>query len=93
MHEVGPNATLVSDDLERLILTLKAERDGEIEVAGTRLARSLTELRLIDEYRMYLHPVVLGGGTPFFAGPRPPLQLMANEQVDDDVIRLPYIPA
>ena len=39
---------------------LKAERDGEIEVAGPDLARSLTELGLIDEYRIYLHPVVLG---------------------------------
>jgi hypothetical protein len=37
--------------------------------------------------------VVLGGGTPYFAGPRPPLHLAANEQMDDDVIRLTYIPA
>jgi dihydrofolate reductase len=93
LDSVGPNATLISDDLEGLIGRLKSEYDGEIEVAGTRLAQSLTELGLIDEYRIYLHPVVLGGGTPFFAGPRPPLRLVANEQMDDDVIRLTYIPA
>ena len=52
---------------------LKAELDGEIEVGGPDLARSLTDLCLVDEYQLYLHPVVLGRGKPFFAGPRPPL--------------------
>src|SRR3970040_1512958 len=63
LTSVGPNAKLVKDDLERAIRELKAERDGEIEVAGPNLAQSLTELGLIDEYRIYLHPVVLGPGT------------------------------
>ena len=44
------------------IRELKAERDGEIEVAGPHLAHSLTALGLIDESRIYLHPVVLGDG-------------------------------
>ena len=69
LKSVGPNATLVGDDLEGAIRELKAERDGEIEVAGPDLAQSLTELGLIDEYRIYLHPVVLGHGKPYFAGP------------------------
>ena len=77
LKSVGPNATLVEDDLEGAIRELKAEHDGEIEVAGPTLAQSLTELGLIDEYRIYLHPVVLGHGKPYFAGPRPPLRLMA----------------
>jgi riboflavin biosynthesis pyrimidine reductase len=63
-----------------------------IEVAGPDLAGSLTDLDLIDEYRIYLHPVVLGSGKPFFAGPRPPLRLEASERMDEDVIRLAYIP-
>src|SRR5215213_5624714 len=75
---VGPNATLVEDDLERAIRALKAERSGEIEVAGPTLAHSLTELGLIDEYRIYLHPVVLGQGKSYFAGPRPPLRLAGS---------------
>jgi dihydrofolate reductase len=83
----------VDDDLESSIRALKAEREGEIEVAGPDLARSLTELGLIDEYRIYLHPVVLGSGTPYFAGPRPPLRLVAHDQIDEDVIRLRYVPA
>ncbi|MCR6701647.1 MAG: dihydrofolate reductase family protein [Dokdonella sp.] len=68
LKSVGPNATLVGEDLERSIRELKATRDGEIEVAGPKLAHSLTTLGLIDEYRIYLHPVVLGRGTPYFAG-------------------------
>ena len=93
LKSVGPNATLVADDLERAIHALKAGRDGEIEVAGPMLAQRLTELGLIDEYRIYLHPVVLGRGTPYFAGPRPPLRLIAHDRIGDDVIRLAYVPA
>ena len=93
LTSVGPNARLVGDDLEGSIRALKAERDGEIEVAGPNLAQSLTELGLIDEYRIYLHPVVLGHGKPYFAGPRPPLRLVAHDRIAEDVIRLSYVPA
>ena len=93
LKSVGPNATLVGDDLEGAIRALKAGRDGEIEVAGPTLAQSLTALGLIDEYRIYLHPVVLGHGKPYFAGPRPRLRLMANDRIAEDVIRLVYVPA
>ena len=93
LKSVGPNATLVEDDLEAVIRGLKAELAGEIEVAGPDLARSLTELGLIDEYRLYLHPVVLGRGKPLFAGPRPPLRLVASDRIGEDVIRLTYVPA
>ena len=93
LKSVGPNATLVEDDLEAVIRGLKAERAGEIDVAGPELARSLTDLGLIDEYRLYLHPVVLGRGKPFFSGPRPPLRLVASDRMDEDVIRLTYVPA
>src|SRR4029453_7421059 len=75
------------------IRKLKAERDGEIEVAGPHLAQSLTELGLIDQYRIYLHPVVLGHGKPYFAGPRPPLRLGTHDRIGEDVIRLTYVPA
>jgi dihydrofolate reductase len=93
LTSVGPNATLVGDDLEGAVRKLKAERDGEIEVAGPDLARSLTELGLIDEYRIYLHPVVLGHGTPYFAGPRPRLRLVTHDRIGEDAIRLTYVPA
>jgi len=92
LKAVGPNASLISDDLPGAIRELKVARDGEIEVAGPNLAQSLTELGLIDEYRIYLHPVVLGHGKPYFAGPRPPLRLVAHDRIGDDVIRLAYVP-
>ena len=93
LKSVGPNATLVGDDLEAVIGGLKAQLAGEIEIAGPDLAQSLTDLGLIDEYRLYLHPVVLGHGKPFFAGPRPPLRLVTGDRIAGDVMRLSYAPA
>jgi dihydrofolate reductase len=93
LKSVGPNATLVSDDIEAVMRDLKARLVGEIAVAGPDLAGSLTEFGLIDEYRLYFHPVVLGRGTPFFAGPRPPLRLVSTDAVGEDTMRLTYAPA
>jgi dihydrofolate reductase len=93
LKSVGPNATLIGDDGEAAVRRLKAEIAGEIQVGGPDLARSLTDLGLIDEYRLYLHPVVLGHGKPFFAGPRPPLRLVAHDLIGEDAIRLTYVPA
>ena len=93
LKSVGPKATLIENELEGAIRELKAERDGEIEVAGPDLAHSLTELGLLDEYRIYLHPVVLGHGKPYFAGPRPRLRLVTSDLIAEDVIRLTYVPA
>jgi len=90
---VGPNATLVADEIETVVRELKAQHEGEIDVAGPELARSLADLGLIDEYRLNIHPVVLGGGKPFFAGPRPRLRLVASDRIDEDTIRLTYVPA
>lgn len=90
LTSVGPNATLVSKDVETTIRDLKAQRDGTLEVAGPELAASLVSL--VDEYRLYLHPVVLGAGKPFFAAARPPLRLVEHERIGDSVIRLIYVP-
>lgn len=93
LTSVGPNATLVSEGIEAAIRDLKARLDGDIGVSGPALAASLTELGLIDEYRLYFHPVVLGGGKPFFAGPRPPLRLVSVDRPGEDVVRLSYVPS
>ena len=93
LTSVGPNAVLIADDLETTVRKLRDELDGEIHVGGPALAHSLTELGLIDEYRLYMHPVVLGGGAPFFAGPRPPLRVTAHERVGADAVRLTCVPA
>ena len=93
LKSVGPNATLVENDIEAVIRGLKTQRVGEFDVAGPELAGSLTNLGLIDEYRLYLRPIVLGRGKPFFSGPRPPLRLVTSGLVGEEVIRLTYVPA
>ena len=93
LTSVGPNATLIKGDYVAAVRRLKGEHEGDIDVAGPALACMLTPLGLVDAYRIYIHPVVLGHGTPFFAGPRPPLHLQSSDRIGDDVIRLIYVPA
>jgi dihydrofolate reductase len=93
LTSVGPNATLVEGDLIDFARKLKSERDGEIDVAGAELANVLSAAGLIDEYRLYFRPFVLGGGKPFFAGPLPPLRLVKHEAIGEDAVQLTYVPA
>jgi dihydrofolate reductase len=93
LQSVGPNATLVGDDFEAVIRGLKTDLDGRIEVGGPKLAASLTKLGLIDEYLIYLHPVVLGHGKPYFASAQPPLRLAASDRIGEDAMMLTYVPS
>jgi dihydrofolate reductase len=93
LKSVGPNALLLKDDAVTAVAGLKAQFEGEVWVSGPTLAGSLTEVGLVDEYRLYVHPTVLGGGKPFFVGPRSRLRLIASERIGDEVIRLSYVPA
>lgn len=72
LTSVGPNATLIEGNLAGAIRALKSERDGEIEVAGPTLAHSLTELGLIDEYRITCTPSFRATASPVspHVGPR-----------------------
>jgi dihydrofolate reductase len=90
LKSVGANATLVGGGVEAFARGLKAEVEGDIDVAGPDLAGSLTELGLIDEYRLYFRPIVLGRGKPYFACDRPPLRLVAIDLVGEDTVRLTY---
>jgi dihydrofolate reductase len=94
LPDVGPNARLVRDDVESVVRSLKAETDGEISVSGAGLAASLSRLRLVDEYRLYMHPLVLGGGKPYFeAGLSLNLKPLGTEQLPQGVTLLRYAPA
>jgi dihydrofolate reductase len=93
LKTVGPNATLVTGNLEAFAKHLKANLEGEIDVAGATLAGSLSALGLIDEYRLYLRPLVLGSGKPYFAAARPRLRLLRTEKVGEDAALLTYVPA
>jgi dihydrofolate reductase len=90
LEEVGPNATLLGGDLEAAVRKLKADVDGEIEIGGPKLAASLGRLGLIDEVQIFLHPVVLGHGAPFFAGATPKLRLVGSERIGEGAVKLRY---
>ncbi|MBY0569395.1 MAG: dihydrofolate reductase family protein [Hyphomonadaceae bacterium] len=92
LKEVGPNATLFGGDFEAAVRKLKADIDGEIEIGGPKLAASLSKLGLIDEYHLFLHPVVLGAGAPFFADVQPRLRLVGSDRIGESALRLTYAP-
>ena len=90
---VGPNATLLDGDLGTAVRDLKARIPGQIDVGGPVLARELSGLGLLDEYRLYYHPVVLGTGAAFFAGARPDLRLTDAARMGEGVVRMNFVPA
>ncbi|MDQ1698399.1 MAG: hypothetical protein QOG34_262, partial [Frankiaceae bacterium] len=73
---VEGNARLATGSVAEEIARLRAERaDGNIAIGGPTLAAQAAALGLIDEYRMRLHPVLVGGGTPYFHRPASYLNL------------------
>lgn len=93
LKSVGPNATLVAENVDAFVRVLKQDVEGEIDVAGPTLAARLTDLGLIDEYHLYFRPFVLGGGKPYFVGARPPLHIIASDRVGEDAVQLTCVPA
>jgi dihydrofolate reductase len=66
LEDVVGNARLVRDDVAEEVARLKEQPGKDVAVGGAGLASTCIELDLIDEYRPFISPVVLGGGTPFF---------------------------
>jgi dihydrofolate reductase len=60
------NTRLVTGDAVTEITRLKAEDGGLMDIAGPTLAAAAMRAGLIDEYAVVTHPVLVGGGTPFF---------------------------
>lgn len=79
LERVEGNATLIRDDLARVVVELKKQPGKELAVGGARLASALIRLGLIDEYRLFIAPIVLGGGTPFFPSLDRPIELQLLE--------------
>jgi dihydrofolate reductase len=74
LETVEGNARLVKNNIAEEIARLKEQPGMDLGVGGAGLASSFMKLGLIDEYRLFVHPVVLGGGTPYF----PPLDERIN---------------
>src|SRR2546430_1691888 len=66
LEKVEGNARLVRDGLAEEVAKLKAQPGKDLAVGGAGLASTLIKLGLIDDYRLFVSPVVLGGGTPYF---------------------------
>jgi dihydrofolate reductase len=75
LKSVVANSRLVGGDVENVLRQLRAEIDGDIGVGGPTLAAEFVRRDLVDVYRLVVHPVVLGGGTPFFPPLDTPLSL------------------
>jgi dihydrofolate reductase len=66
LEQVEGNATLVRDLAREEVSKLKEKPGKDLSVGGAGLASTFIKLGLIDEYRLFVSPVVLGGGTPYF---------------------------
>lgn len=75
LEAVEGNSRLVTDGLAEEVARLKEEDGKDLAVGGAGLAGSLAKLGLIDEYRLFVSPVVVGGGTPFFPPLEEPIKL------------------
>ncbi len=95
LDRVEGNATLVRSDVVAEVARLRAQPGENLEVGGARLAASLLQQGLVDEYELYIHPVVLGRGTRVFAGVSRPLELRLVEthRFGSGVVMLRYLSA
>jgi dihydrofolate reductase len=90
------NTTIISGNVADEVARLKAQYDGDILVQGSAtLVQTLAEHGLVDEYRLMVHPVVLGTGKRLFSGSAAgtDLQLAESRKVGPDVLLLVYRPA
>ena len=92
LDHVAWNSRLVREDFVGEITKLKAQPGKDLSVGGPGLASSLVQLGLVDEYQLFINPVILGGGTPFFPSlPHPlRLQLIETRKFGSGVVYLRY---
>jgi dihydrofolate reductase len=92
LDRVEGNARLVSDRVADEVAQLKLQTDKDIGVGGAGLAATLIEHDLVDEFQLFVCPVVVGGGTPFFpaSGARIDLELLETRTFGSRVVHLRY---
>ncbi len=92
LTEVSYNSRLFSGDITTEITKLKQQPGKDMVVGGATLAATFMRLGLIDEYRVYIHPIILGGGKPMFAplDKRIGLQLVETHTFSNGIVLLKY---
>ena len=95
LERVEHNSRLVRGDVAEVLARVRQQFDGDIEVGGATLAAEFIRRGLVDEYGLVVHPVILGGGTPFFPELATPvrLRLIETRQFESGVTYLGYVPA
>jgi dihydrofolate reductase len=95
LEHVEHNSRLVSGDVGTVLDSLRDEFDGDLDVGGPNLAGQFVRRGLVDEYRLVIHPVVLGAGTPFWPElDRPlPLRLVETRRFASGVELRSYVPS
>jgi len=95
LDRVGWNSRLIREaDIAEEVRKLKEKPGKDLALAGANLAATFMRLGLIDEYRPIVHPVVLGGGKPFFPPVDQPLnlRLVETHAFGSGVVYLRYLP-
>jgi dihydrofolate reductase len=92
LSKVEWNSRLVKDDIAEEITKMKALPGKDLDLGGPTIASTFIHLGLVDEYRLFVNPVVLGGGTPFFPALNHPinLQLIESRVFGSGVVYLRY---
>ena len=92
LTSVDWNSRLERGDPVEVVTKLKAETDGQLEVAGATLASPIVQAGLVDEYRIVIAPIAVGGGTPFFPTlpSRISLRLLENRTFPGGTVLLRY---
>src|SRR5215212_1374174 len=92
LTSVEGNARLVRDGVADEVARLKEQQGNDLAVGDAGLASSLIELNIIDDYRLFVSPVVLGGGTPYFPAldKRIELELIETRSFGSRVVYVRY---
>lgn len=92
LDSVGPNCRLVAGDVGEHLAVLRSEFQGDLGVSGATLAAEFIERGLVDEYKIVIHPVILGAGTPLFPAlkDRIGLRLLETRTFTSGVVYLGY---
>jgi dihydrofolate reductase len=92
LQQAGWNTTIVREVVPKEVAQLKAAPGGDLALGGADLAAAFMRHDLIDEYRIYIHPILIGAGKPLLppSGPRIPLQLAETRTFGNGVVMLRY---